>query len=287
MSLNVRRFSELSRDEITDLDRRMTAFYTNPPATYYQIADNAAAQYTPDQQPFHCDLVSRIKPGYAILEVGCGTAHLCPHVEHQGGCYTGLDHSDELLAQNRQRHPGARFFNLRSAPREQFDIVASLYTIEHVVDPPEYLDTLWSFCRPGGHIGIICPEFIESPANAPSLFYGNSPRRLREKLKSCSLLDAARHILDVKVTVPKWKHLAQTTEAGAFWINLSPVVLCGGEYQIDADAVHLVRRLDLIQYFEEKGARNVIDSSRLLNIPVEILKYNCYVLFEKPASTTK
>jgi SAM-dependent methyltransferase len=285
MSISLRPFGELTQEMIADLDRRMAAFYTHPPPNYYQVADRASVQYNEQQQPFHCDLVSRINRGMTVLELGCGSAHLCPFIESRGGVFTGLDYSDELLAENRKRHPKARFLSIAADLPELFDLVASLYTIEHVANPLAYLEKIWNYCRPGGLIGIICPEFIDSSDNAPSIFYGNTPRRFRQKLKSLSLIDAASHLVDVKLRAPAWKRHAQASPPGAFWINLEPQVLCGGEYQIDTDAVHMARRIDLLNFFESKDATIIADSSKMPGIPAHVLKYNCYVLARKAAVT--
>lgn len=263
----------------------MAAFYQNPPPSYYQTADHAAARYTPQKQPFHCDLVGRVQPGNSVLEVGCGTAHLCPQVEARGGSYTGLDHSAELLAANRNKFPRARFFSIGTPPAETFDLVASLYTIEHIADPLAYLELLWRYCRPSGHIAIICPEFVDCPGLAPSVFYGHTPRRLREKLQRGNLADAVAHLMDLKFAAPRWQRQARADLPGAFWINLRPRVLHGAGYAVDGDAVHLVQRRDLVWFFQNKGAAIVQTSATMPTVSPEVLRYNCYVLVQKPAGT--
>jgi hypothetical protein len=75
MSLDLRRRAELSAEQVAVFEQALAAFYKNPPASYYQIADQAAQKYTPREQPFHCDLVGRVFPGATVLEAGCGTAH--------------------------------------------------------------------------------------------------------------------------------------------------------------------------------------------------------------------
>ena len=115
--------------------------------------------------------------------------------------------------------------------------MASLYTIEHVVDPAAYLHRLWEFCRPGGLVAIICPEFIDSPGLPPSVIYGRTTRRLSNKLLHFDFADAAAHLLDLYWRGPRWKTAAQARPPGAFWINLRPRVLHGAAYTIDADAV--------------------------------------------------
>jgi SAM-dependent methyltransferase len=222
-----------------------------------------------------------------VLEAGCGTAHLCPYVEERGGIYTGLDFSETLLEKSRRRFPKARFFQIGTPLSETFDIVTSLYTIEHVVDPPAYLESLWNFCRPGGFIAIICPEFVDSPGFPRSVFFGNTPRRFREKLSALDLLDAANHLLDLNLRAPRWKKILQKSSSGAFWMNLQTSVLRGEEYSIDADAVHLARLKDLVWFFNQKSAKILQTSAGMPGVSPDILRHNCYMLARKSSMATK
>ena len=286
MSLALHRRAELSDPQIARLESGLTDFYTHPPARYYQMADKPPERYNPREQPYHCDLLSRVLPGTRVLEVGCGTAHLCPQVEARGGHYTGLDHSAELLADNRRRFPGATFYSLQTPLAQTFDLVASLYTIEHIADPPAYLERLWRGCRPGGLVGIICPEFIASPGYAPSIFYGRTPRRLSAKLKAGAVADAVAHWLDLKWEAPRWKRQALAAAPGAFWINLKPRIFHEDGYDIDTDAVHLVQLRDLVWFFESQGGEILQTSQTMPGVDPGVSRYNCYVLARKPATAT-
>jgi SAM-dependent methyltransferase len=281
MSIQVCPFAKLNDDKIYELKRRLVAYYSNPPPSYYMTADQAASQYTFQLQPFHCDLVDRVKPGMTILELGCGTAHLCPVVEEREGVYTGMDHSSELLDRNKAKFPRARFLPISAELHEQFDIVASLYTIEHVVDPPAYLERMWRFCKPGGLFAVICPDFVDGEGFPPSFYYGKTPRRFREKLRSVAFRDACKHLLDLFWFAPRWKTRAQSVSPGAFWINLEPRILRGAEYSIDADAVHLPRLKDLISWVEQRGAVIVQTSHTMPDVDTAVLRHNCYVLARK------
>ena len=282
MSLDLRRRADLSEDQLAALEKHLSAFYKNPPASYYRIANQAALRYTPQEQPLHCDLASRVFPGATLLEVGCGTAHLCHYVEKNSGIYTGLDFSEILLQENRQRFPDARFFPIGTPLAETFDIVASLYTLEHVVDPPAYLESLWRYCHPGGLIAIICPEFVDGSGLPPSVFFGTTPRRLREKIQRLHLLDAWKHLLDWKVWAPLARKRAQASSSGSFWINLKPGILNGvKEFSSDTDAVHCVRLKDLVWFFEQKGGKIIQTSTAMPGVSDQILQHNCYVLAQK------
>jgi len=278
MSIRILRHAELNGFQRSDLDQALAAYYKTPPPTYYGTADRAAGCYVPESQPFHCDLVSRVQPGMTFLELGCGTAHLCPQVEARGGHYTGMDYSPELLAENRRRFPRARFLSIETDLSERFDFVGSLYTIEHVVDPPAYLERLWRFCQPGGQLAIICPEFIDGDSLPLSVFYGGTPRRFREKLQALDFGDAWAHLYDLKWQSARWQRRARAAVPGAFWINLQPRALHGAEYSIDADAVHLPRLKDLVWWLEQRGATILETSRSLRGINPEVLRFNCYVL---------
>jgi cyclopropane fatty-acyl-phospholipid synthase-like methyltransferase len=50
------------------------------------------------------------RPDAALLDLGCGTGHFIPHAVQKGyKSYLGVDISTDMLAQAKQRHPGARF----------------------------------------------------------------------------------------------------------------------------------------------------------------------------------
>jgi 2-polyprenyl-3-methyl-5-hydroxy-6-metoxy-1,4-benzoquinol methylase len=265
------------------LRQALSAYYANPPKSYYEIAGQSINCYTPELQPFHCDLVSRVLPGQRLIELGCGDAHLCSQIERKGAHYTGVDHSSQLLAENRRRYPSATFLAVDAALANDFDVVASLYTIEHVVDPPAYLQRLWSLARPGGLIAIICPEFIDSDGYAPSIHFGKTPRRLREKIIAGAFGDALAHLIDLYWRAPRWKARARTSQPGAFWINALPSELHGRNHGIDTDAVHLPRLLDLTWWLKERGAEIVVTSQTMPGIPLSVLRYNCYVVAQKNA----
>jgi SAM-dependent methyltransferase len=275
-------FASISQQSLAALEHRLAEFYKNPPDSYYRIADQAADQYTPDQQPFHCHLASQAFQGARVLELGCGTAHLCPHVEVRGAIYHGIDYSGELLERNRRMFPNAVFWKMGSQPQEAYDIVASLYTIEHVTDPRLYLQKLWDYCRPGGLIGVICPDFVDGEGIPRSVYYGSSPGRVRSKIAEGRLHDAALHLLEVKLLGPLWKRRARAAAPGTFWMNLDPSDLAGQEHSIDGDAVHFPRMLDIADWFEKRGAKVLATSRTLKNVPEHVLKHNCYVLAKKP-----
>jgi SAM-dependent methyltransferase len=265
------------------LELQLADFYKNPPDTYYKIADQASDQYIPEKQPFHCHLASQSFRGARVFELGCGTAHLCPHIEARGGIYHGVDYSKHLIEKNRIMFPKAVFWTMGSQPQAIYDIVASLYTIEHVTNPPCYLQQLWDYCRPGGIIGVICPDFVDGEGIPKSIYYGTTPGRIRDKITRGRIGDALLHATEVKVLGPLWKRRARAMSPGAFWMNIDPSDLAGQEHGIDGDAVHFPRMVDIANWFEGRGGEIMVTSQTLDGIPKDILKHNCYVLIRKPS----
>jgi len=277
---------DVTKDARQRLESDLSAFYSHPPKSYYELAGEAADHYNHIQQPFHCHLATQVSHGAKVLEVGCGTAHLCPHVEARGGCYHGVDYSEQLLEENRGKFPGATFWNMLSLPGGTYDLVASLYTIEHVTDPIQYLELLWRYAKPGGLVGIICPDFIDGEGIPTSIYYGITPGRIREKVKQGHFWDAFVHALEVGIVAPLWKRRARAMPPGAFWMNLHPRDLAGQEHTIDGDAVHFPRMLDIADWFEKRGADILATSKTLPDISPTVFRHNCYVLARKPATTT-
>ena len=189
--------SELAAQDERTLAEGLAHYYSASPAAYYALTEEGGTEYTSRLRPFHADLVSRVRPGMSVLEVGCGAAHLCRYVEQAGGRYTGVDHGLELLQKNRERYRSAHFLPVGAELHGHFDLVASLYTIEHVVNPLAYLETMWQACTPGGILAVICPDFVDGAGLPPSIFFGTTPRRLRDKVKEMAIGDAIGHLRDL------------------------------------------------------------------------------------------
>jgi SAM-dependent methyltransferase len=102
--------------------------------------------------------------GERILDVGCGTGALAPHVTKSGARYTGIDASRKLLAFARQHHGARGDFVLGDATRladcsalraGSFDAATFLLSIQDI-DPLESAiqSAVWAL-RHGGRIVIL------------------------------------------------------------------------------------------------------------------------------------
>lgn len=88
-----------------------------------------------------------------IIEVGCGTGWLCPHLARFGQV-TGTDLSDEVLRRAQLRWPHIKFIagDFAALPlcEEAYDVVVSLEVLSHIADQPAFIARITRLLRPGG-----------------------------------------------------------------------------------------------------------------------------------------
>lgn len=88
-----------------------------------------------------------------IIEVGCGTGWLCPHLARFGRV-TGTDLSDDVLRRAQLRWPHIKFiagdFAALPLSEEAYDVVVSLEVLSHIADQPAFIAGIMRLLRPGG-----------------------------------------------------------------------------------------------------------------------------------------
>jgi ubiquinone/menaquinone biosynthesis C-methylase UbiE len=108
-------------------------------------------------------LLPELKPGHALLDVGCGpgtiTAGLAERVGP--GQVTAVDSSEKVLAQAEQAVPASAGVRFRTAdvhalpfPDASFDVVHAHQVLQHVADPVRALREMRRVCRPGGVVAV-------------------------------------------------------------------------------------------------------------------------------------
>jgi 2-polyprenyl-3-methyl-5-hydroxy-6-metoxy-1,4-benzoquinol methylase len=90
-----------------------------------------------------------------IIDLGCGTGWLTEKLAAYGAV-TGVDLSDEAVAEARRRAPhvayiAANFFEV-PLPEAQFDVVISQDVLAHVADQRGYVALAARLLKPGGHM---------------------------------------------------------------------------------------------------------------------------------------
>lgn len=130
--------------QLKQLDSQLRAFYNSTFAQqYFESAESKNILWTPKMRG-HWHLKHAIPKGSRVIDLGCGTAHPCRNMADRDIKYTGVDWSEEQIAQNIKLMPGQTFMALSlydaSLPNESFDAAISLHVIEHMVWPNRLLD---------------------------------------------------------------------------------------------------------------------------------------------------
>jgi len=101
---------------------------------------------------------TRVGPGTALLDVGCGAGLACTLAAARGAAVAGFDATPELLAIARQRLPGADFqlgdMEALPYPDGRFDVVTGFNSFQYAASPVRALQEARRAVRPGGQVVI-------------------------------------------------------------------------------------------------------------------------------------
>ena len=97
--------------------------------------------------------------GLRVLDIGCGGGLLCEPMVRLGARVTGVDalernlktaktHAEQVGVEVDYRH--GTIEQLVAAGETPFDVVLNMEVIEHVANPPEFLDDCAKMVKPGG-----------------------------------------------------------------------------------------------------------------------------------------
>ncbi len=118
-----------------------------------------------------------------ILEAGCG--RLSHWTYPQGAVVSGLDISQEQLNQNNRVQEKFLGDVQTWETSRQWDVVASVYVLEHIDDPTRAVANMLSWTRPGGLLVLAVPNALSlkglitkfTPFGFHGWFYRNIYRR--------------------------------------------------------------------------------------------------------------
>jgi len=254
----------------------MAAFY-NDHEKYYQEISFGETAWTYDQA--YLRIREQVRISGSVLEVGCGRASILQYERELVPRYTGLDFSPELLAENAARHSPAQFFALNQngrfpVPSETYDLVFSVYVLEHTVFPAQFLDECLRVLKPTGKLIIYCPNFL-GRGWVTSQRVGFSGLSVRQKLKGWKWIDAFVSTWDRAVRIPTacLQARKQAERRPQFLINLAPTCFVD-PFLPDRDATYLTYAPEIVAHV---GSRATLHpESRIRNSD---LKY--YLAFTK------
>ena len=107
-------------------------------------------------------VLSQLKPGDRIMDVGCGAGATAAMLADMGFLVTGVDPSTSGIRVAEQSHPKMRFaersaYDDLAAEFGEFDAVVSLEVVEHCYWPRLFADNVFALLRPGGLAVISTP----------------------------------------------------------------------------------------------------------------------------------
>lgn len=257
MFKNLRWISSEIPDNTEKLDKlsmRMQKFYSTNQAYYDNILESES--YWSDQQHLiHQQIISEVKNGNNILELGCGESPILKFHPDLQKKYTGLDFSEKIIEKNREKYPEACFESIKNPynyelPSKSFDVIFSVFVIEHTVYPKKFLDECIRLLKTGGKLILLAPNFLDN-GFLPSENINPEIKSGRELLKERKFLGALKTLIFNKFLIPfNCKRLAKKTSG--FFINIEPACFYTNVFKPDVDAVYIVSEKEIDLYLSKK-----------------------------------
>ncbi len=239
---------------LDQLELKLEQYYSNlASVAYYDAAQDSNEEWGPNSP--HQVLLRLIKDGDSVLDMGCGTGVVAQHVQGRKIKYTGIDWSStaintsvEKFGQERNENVEAKFIQgsiyKTGFKDESFDIVSSLFVIEHLTRPERFLEEAMRLVRVGGVLFILCPNYRRF-GRMPSLPLGGN-NSLKEKISQFQLLPSITHL----VMALYWKIKVKFIGPWAIWTE--PACF-DGIWRPDADAVYLASREEMAEKINKGG----------------------------------
>ncbi len=244
-----------NRDALIQFQHRMSEYYlTSPYHSNWIKGLNVHWQNgAHDAQLSMCKL---IPDGASVLEVGCGDGSAAQEISTRVKevQYTGVDLSADMWE-------GRQDFNFIVSQAEKlpfssgsFDVVLSMFVIEHLVFPSNFLDEAWRVLKPGGSFITIAPDFDSNgmPSEKTGFGYGNG----RNKLAQGKFFDALMALYDSRIRLPLMRSKRRKQlQAGSFFfpVLIEPRCLQFSEFVTDCDAVYPVCSQEIVNYLRQNS----------------------------------
>jgi SAM-dependent methyltransferase len=131
---------------------------------YEEVWEHLPAELDPPLLSLRRDfLLSQLRPGDRVLDLGCGEGDFTAAAAEAGADAIGADVAERALERARRRHPGLRFQRVEAHgpfPWDDgaFDLVWASEVIEHVVDTARWLSEARRVLAPGGRLALTTPD---------------------------------------------------------------------------------------------------------------------------------
>jgi SAM-dependent methyltransferase len=267
--------------QANELENKMSEFYRLN-EHYYDEIEFGTSSWFDINNLIYQDILRRCI-NKEICEVGCGKAGILRTKKISQTNYSGCDFSDVLIHSNNKEFPLAQFRTISDPKRipfedESFDVVFSVFVIEHVVHPHLFIEELMRITKPNGQIIIHCPDFY-GRRGITSQLSGKYPGTGSQKLKQGYLLDTFKSVIIGRILMPiylLWR-LRNADKKPVFLLNNKPSCFFY-PFTPDVDAVYVTHKGEIITKFKSLGARTI---DLEYNINENALHHNClYLVFE-------
>lgn len=246
--------SVLEGEKIESLELSLIDFYSNNP-TYYSDIDFTSNNWISESEPGYGKIINLSVSADSICEIGCGNANILKYYPELMTRYTGLDFSEKTMNANLNKYSKARFIPFKLANQfpvstQEFDLVFSVFVLEHVSRPADFLNECKRILKPGGKLVILCPDFL-GRGRMSSQRAGFSAGTTSQKLKRGKIIDAIVTLFDNRIRIPFvcQYYRFKAAKYPLFLINTLPVVF-EDEFQPDVDAVYLTNKNEICDYLK-------------------------------------
>ncbi len=260
-----RRFAWVSstRDAaaVEHLAERMASFYADPAerSPYQEMLADPGNQG--DETSIRVSLpryVCELAPA-RVLEVGCadGRQYRELRAASFAGAYTGIEVAADVIENDRRAFPEARWetASAYALPFEDaaFDVVYSVFVLEHLVYPERGLREMLRVVAPGGRLLLVFPDFVEKKQlNSQQLGF-SATARASQKLRAGRVVDAVVSLYDSRVRLPRALR-AMPRRVGPFPVNAQPICLSHRDLmRPDIDAVYIASKREVESWAREQG----------------------------------
>ncbi len=239
---------------LQQLDQRLEEYYNGQVSVqYYDAAQTANEEWGPNSS--NQVLLNLLKEGDAIIDLGCGTGVVAEHAQQRKIKYTGIDWSSTAIDVAKSKSStstvdsiDAKFIRgsiydtgLKS---QSFDVVTSMFVIEHLTRPEKFIEEAMRLVRKGGILFILCPDYRRF-GRMPSLPLGGN-NSLKEKILRGQIMPIITHF----IMAMYWK--VKTKFIGPWAVWTEPACF-HGVWRPDADAVYLASRTEIIKKITQAG----------------------------------
>ncbi len=218
---------------------------------YYEKA--AGNAFTSGERKIVVDFIKERMSAGNVLEVGCGTGEMTnvlPNTIH----YVGVDISKLAIDTAKKQHSQSwSSFNLLPADTHSlpftdntFDVVVSIYALEHFRSPKRYLSEMARILKSNGYLILLAPN-LELPISLPNAIRHTS--RMYKSLFIC------------KRFIDYFKRLFGVYSFRVVHENFTDVT---GKYEKpDDDLTYVVSSFEVIHFLERYYGFNIEKVSRL------------------------